>query len=213
MKKLLTALALATVFAASAADVTLTGWTFGTGNQVSTTLYSGEAGGFTGALTSNVLTSPSFNTYCVELTEYFSFSQSPMTNYNVVAGATYFNSAAKADTLGSLMTYVEAHPVTTAAQSTSLQLAIWNTVYDTDSSLSSGAFEDMSPYAALANTFLQDAASTVSTMSVYVLQKSGSQDFLLTVPNQALLPPVPEPSALALLLAGLGAIAFKAKRC
>ncbi|MEO7008527.1 MAG: hypothetical protein ABI156_05200, partial [Caldimonas sp.] len=69
---------------ASAGTVDLTGWTFGSGNtiNVATPSHNGLAGGFTGSISGfGALDSNSFKTYCVELTQFFSFSNS-MTGYS-----------------------------------------------------------------------------------------------------------------------------------
>lgn len=203
------ALACLGLMSAQAANVTLTGWAYNNGNTVHTTMYSGLAGGFKGTLANagSFDTSP-FITYCVELTEYFSFSSTAMTGYNIVGGDSYFG-AAKADQLGRLMSWVSTHPtaVDTAAESTALQLAIWNIVYDGDWNVSSqGSFRDTSSYAPMADSLLQQAsASSTSLYRVYALTKSGSQDFLL-------LQAVPEPASAALVVLALGAAAGAARR-
>jgi len=209
--------------AASAANVTLTGWTYGSGNKVQATYgigqgYSGAAGGFTGSLTgthAGQFNTQSFNTYCIELTEAFSFGSTPMTQYNLVDGSSYFGSrhgdAAKATALGKLLTYVDANPtlVDSAAESTAMQLAIWNLVYDSDFSVTvAGSFNDASSYRSMANTLLAGAAGVAqSAFTVYALERAGSQDFLLAARSLQPSSSVPEPTswglaALALTAAG-----------
>ena len=207
----------ASMLATSAPVVDLTGWTFGSGNSVNVTspTYSGQVGGFKGSLSGfgAPFDSASFQTYCVELTQEFSFG-ALMTGYSIVTptqyNTTYGEWATPVTTgnrIGQLITYVDEHPsaVTNAAQSTSLQLAIWNSIYDTDNTLSGGTFRDTTTYATYANTLLVDSLSTVSDLNVYVLANASSQDFLVTTP-------VPEPETFGLTAVGLAGIGFLTRR-
>jgi hypothetical protein len=183
----------ATSFAAHAEPVSLilTDWAFDGGNNVNltnnNTSYTGRAGAFKGTLSNSGLADSNFfTTYCIELEQSFKFGPMVMSGYNVADGAGYFadrrSNSAIADKLGRLMTYVAADNtrVDTAIESTSLQLAVWNLVYDNDYSLSTGNFRDGSSYAAGANQILAGANGVVtSKFDVYALTNASTQDFLL----------------------------------
>lgn len=223
MKKIFARAGLAAVLVLSTAlvqaqTVTVTGWTFGpnavnltAGPETGTTV----AGGFD--ITTDGFSAPyagSFYAYCVDLYQGFNGVPSgPMDGYQGVAGvADTFtvatggfdgHAAATSARLSQLMTY--ALPlVQTSAASTSLQLAIWNVIYDTDNTVSTGSFADNSSYDALANSFLTNSLNTTGTVAINILHSAQRQDFVIT--------PVPEPSTYALMLAGLAGIGFVARR-
>ena len=219
----LAAASLAAPTPAQAAAVTLTGWAFGgggtvasrTGGASSMSGYSGAAGGFAGALSgAGELDTRSFVTYCIELEESFGFSNTPMTGYSVVDAASYFaqrrlanplrpEGAQVAERLGRLFTWVQADAtrVDSAVESTALQLAVWNIVYDNDWSVfdTAGRYSDNSKHAPMAEAMLAAAAGTTNRLDVFALARSGSQDFVATTLR------VPAPGTLALAALALGA--------
>lgn len=221
-KLLVSSIALAAMASAGAAEVVidpavtvkLSSWTYGSGNavSVSTPTFGGEAGGFKGALSNaGVYNNASFETYCVELGQTFSFGV-PYGDYKIIQGDTYSQWAGNpitADRIGKLMTYVDTLGPLNAATSTGVQLAIWELIYETNIdkngngySLTSGSFKnafDTNSSTTFANTLFTGALATTSLYKVDVLKNDGHQDFLI-------LTAVPEPEGYALALAALACI-------
>jgi hypothetical protein len=202
---------------AQASTVALNSWTFGSGNAVNTAqpAYQGAAGGFSGKLDGLDVLS-----YCVELTQHFNWNTS-YTNYTDQTALSYFGmSSDKAMKLAKLVSYAyydSVVHVATAAQSTSMQLAVWNVVYDDDYTLATGAFADSSGYAAYASSLLTASQSFTNVANVWVLASPTQQDQLhwgrLAVgrPSNAALE-TPEPGSLALVLAAIAAAAVALRR-
>lgn len=210
-----------TLFAAAhsahAASVTLNNWTFGSGGTVNTATpnYNGAAGGFSGSLDGAAVM-----TYCVELTQQFNWNVN-YTNFTDMTGLSYFGVGSdKALQLAKLVSYAfydSVVRVNDAAQSTSLQLAVWNVVYDQDITLATGAFTDTSGYASYATSLLSASQNFSNLADVWVLASATQQDQLRwsRVPTGRTSNAdgtVPEPGALALVLVALGAAGLASRR-
>lgn len=214
-----------------AASVNLSQWAHGNswGHTVSVGSpdHTGPAGGFKGKVEfaaggesgfTDKLTD--FITYCVEIEESFRLPSGRLDGYAVVTGAAYGRwsdgigeaGADITDRLGRLLSYVGSNGtlVDSADESTSLQLAIWNAIYDHDDSLGEGTFQEKSNsrFNSHANALLAASANWNQTLDIFVLTKAGSQDFLLTRAPA----PVPEPASLALAVLALGAAGAASRR-
>ncbi|MBJ7308911.1 PEP-CTERM sorting domain-containing protein [Rugamonas sp. CCM 8940] len=113
-----------------------------------------------------------------------------------------------AQDLGKLVTKYRAG-VDSADKSAAFQLAVWEIEYESGGggySLSSGVFTETGNSTArgIAEGWLGDLG-TLNTVQVQVLASPTNQDFLLVRA-------VPEPSSYAMLIGGLGLLAFTARR-
>ena len=159
------------------------------------------AGGFLTTLNGG----PSFTSYCIDLYQTIGMPSS-YTDYSVAApGAHAFaNSNAYAD-LSRL--FATAGTIGDALHEAAFQVAVWEIAYETGATynLASGFayFTASADVLNLASSFLSNLG-TGSGRPIGILESRGQQDVIYA--------PVPEPSEIALMLAGLVAIAGVARR-
>ena len=203
--------------------LTTNGWLFGQGHTVAAGApnFNGKAGGFKGALSG--LGDPRFELdavalYCVDLKQTIDITHKYSVKLDGETGSAAFTLMPAATALGDaiaerlaeLVSYAESASdlVDSSAESTSMQLAIWNLVYDSDATLTddpgrSDDFKDKSAYRVYANMLLANSVGFATTKELFVLKSASRQDQLFWRDAAR----VPEPGTLALgafALAGLG---------
>lgn len=209
-KQLVLATAVAASGGAIADTVNLSGFTFDPASPLTVAVpgYSGPAGQFSGTLNGD-----SFVTYCTDLAQSFSFNVS-YSDYSIVDGVAAWG-ASRSLALDRAMSAVVGNGwPTDAAASAVVQAAVWEILYETSGNygFGTGTFKATSADAVVQSSlnsvdpwvwnWLPSVAVTVHASQLYSREH---QDFLT-------LTPVPEPGTYALLLAGLGAIGFVARR-
>lgn len=181
-----------------------------------------SAGAFIGSLSG----APGFNanpflTYCVELTQNFSFG-SPLPGYSIANGLSYFTlsqsasaAAAIVDRLGKLFTYLGGVGLPANSQTAAaIQIAVWESIYEGAANFNinpmstSGTFQATASAGTLtlaASLLTSAAAVTTSMYSISVLENANAQDFLL-------IQQVSTPGTLALAALALSGLALVRRR-
>lgn len=242
MKKLLASLITAFVtFTANADTVTTTDILTRGANEYSPTVTGSVKVGtdsingiFIGAMTAKFGTdvfAETFTMYCVDLF-HGAGAKGVGYTYDKIDFVTDLNPF---DKMGKLFTFNNGVANASASDSAAMQLAVWELLYDTTpGDVTSGLFKigygvTGTNVAQKANFLLAGAAGVTTNLwdvsylsdNEYDLYgKGGRQDFITATFNSGgscglgneVCAPVPEPSAIAMMLAGLGSIGFMAKR-
>ena len=166
---------------------------------------SASAGGFLMSYNGGL----SFEAYCVDVYQHISFGET-YTDYGAPGTSHVFTNSNAYTDLGRL--YATAGVVNNSVSEAAFQIAVWEIAYETTggpynlatgSATFSGGSADSSGALTLASSWLASLTNGAHP-SIVVIESSGHQDVIY--------PPVPEPETYALMLAGLGAMGFVARR-
>lgn len=206
-------LAMLALGSASAQQVTFTG--FANGSQAVRGVLGApniardltvSAGGF-----STLWGGDSFVSYCVDFYQWLPSFGSANNSYSLTPAGDFFG--ARLDAVSRLFSGRSAE-VDTAVEQAAFQIALWEIRYEAEGTAfntASGAaqFTDTNAFdgnaSALAQTYLEGLAGYSNTFEVSVLRSNYHQDVVFAAP-------VPEPSTYALMLVGLAAVGFVARR-
>mgnify|MGYP003551282321 FL=1 len=210
-KKLLVGvLAVLALGGASAQQVTFTG--FATGSQAVRGVLGApnsprdltvSAGGF-----STLWGGESFVSYCVDFYQWLPSFGSTNSSYSFTDGGSFFGS--RLDSVSRLFSGRSAE-VDSAVEQAAFQIALWEIRYEAagnafDTSSGAAVFSDAGDDArSLAQTYLNGLPGYSNSFEVNVLKSDYNQDVVFAAP-------VPEPSTYALMLVGLAAVGFVARR-
>lgn len=190
-------------------DFYITGWGQSAAPlTISTSIYTGPVGRLQGVNNPEGMSSLDFYVaYSVSVDNF-----SPYGYYDADFAAGYF-SQAKEDALSRLLSLqnpvFQAKAPWTATQFAGMQLAVWNTIFDSDADVTAGVFSTGASDAATFANWLISASATAHPLydGLTVTCLDGAQCLIL-LPDQrfvslALTPAVAEPASEWLLLAGL----------
>ena len=210
-KKLLVGvLAVLALGGASAQQVTFTGFANGSqavrgvlGAPNSPRDLTVSAGGF-----STLWGGESFVSYCVDFYQWLPSFGSTNSSYSFTDGGSFFGS--RLDSVSRLFSGRSAE-VDSAVEQAAFQIALWEIRYEAagnafDTSSGAAVFSDAGDDArSLAQTYLNGLPGYSNSFEVNVLKSDYNQDVVFAAP-------VPEPSTYALMLVGLAAVGFVARR-
>lgn len=144
--------------------------------------------------------------WCIQLDQFFSLGGT-YNNYTMtLENSGYFVN------LGKLFNEAYASALLNATNAAAFQLAIWNIVYDTDSTVATGAFRATSGDLTArnqANTWLAGLGSFSDNFDTFSLTNPDNQDFVLGTKTGKF---VPEPTPLLLIGAALVALMVARRR-
>ncbi len=175
---------------------------YGTGNPLNV---SGSAGA--GGFLTNLNMGPTFESYCVDLYHNISFGVA-YTDYSGPTASHLFHNTNAGTDLGRL--YARAGAVNTSVLEAAFQIAAWEIAFEntgtaynvlSGAATFTGGSADTMGALTLANTWLTSLGS--GGPGIRVLESTD---------HQSVMTPVPEPETYALLMAGLAAIGFVARR-
>lgn len=153
----------------------------------------------------------SFHSLCVDVMQNISFG-STYTDYTAVSAATHGFSATQESLLNKLYTNHYAASRASNASAAAFQIAAWEIAYDGNGTLDigGGSFIMGAGGSAAAKTTASGwlgtlAGASTGNWTFTVLESGRHQDLLVAMP-------VPEPSSMAMLLAGLGVMGAIARR-
>ena len=161
---------------------------------------------------SGVLDGSSFKTYCVDIYQ-DAYLGATYTDYTTVSGASASAfGAVKSTELDHLLSYLSTHYDTSKSLDSAVaQAAVWEVIYEvgTTYDLLHGNFTAYSgsatTEAAFASFDWNAVGSTAITLHADQLHSAKEQDFIRVTP-------VPEASTYAMMIGGLGALGFVARR-
>lgn len=164
-----------------------------------------DAGGFLTSLNG----SPTFTSYCIDLYQTIAFTDPAYSGYTQ-NNAHVFTNAAAYGNLGRLFAKYFSS-VDTSQEEAAFQIAVWEIAYEnsgaaynlgTGAAMFSGGTAASSGALTLAQNWLDDLGSTAVAPSIY--ESSDHQDIVFS--------PIPEPSTVSLMFAGMLGIGAIARR-